>query len=206
MHGLGVVMQPLDRFKRILRKQTKLVHPVCFRYIYVLEEALSNMYMYMYTYVCMCTCSVRTSTCMPVQVHACHVRTSTCMPVHARTYMHAHTCTYIRSNLKQRADRLYSVKGIPQESIDPSLMSKSKLQSRNKEFEAQQKELALIEAQIYKYAEIFSVSYLIKDWFIDILCTTLYVAVYEIRGGHWPFSMYMQIELLIKFAFFSNLY
>ena len=47
MRGLGVVMQPLDqriRFKRILRKQTKLVHPVCFRYIYIPEEALSNMY------------------------------------------------------------------------------------------------------------------------------------------------------------------
>ena len=89
----------------------------------------------------------------------------TCMYVYMQCpykYMHARTCTYIHSNLKQRADRLYSVKGIPQESIDPSLMSKSKLQSRNKEFEAQQKELALIEAQIYKYAEIFSVSYLIK--------------------------------------------
>ena len=57
--------------------------------------------------------------------------------------------------LEERADRLFQTKGVPLESLDSSLFAKSKsAQSRDPK---KQKEIALLEAQIYRYTELLGV-------------------------------------------------
>ena len=61
------------------------------------------------------------------------------------------------STLEERADRLFQTKGVPLESLDSSLFAKSKsVQSRDPK---KQKEIALLEAQIYRYTELLGVCY-----------------------------------------------
>ncbi|XP_032828775.1 splicing factor 3A subunit 3 [Petromyzon marinus] len=58
--------------------------------------------------------------------------------------------------LEERAQRLFSTKGKSLESLDPSLFTKSKAKSSkgSKKDMERNKEIALLEAQIYEYAEI----------------------------------------------------
>jgi hypothetical protein len=59
------------------------------------------------------------------------------------------------STLEERAHRLFQSKGVPLESLDTSLFAKSKsAQSRDPK---KQKEIALLEAQIYRYTELLGV-------------------------------------------------
>lgn len=61
------------------------------------------------------------------------------------------------STLEERAHRLFHTKGVPLESLDSSLFAKSKsAQSRDPK---KQKEIAFLEAQIYRYTELLGVCY-----------------------------------------------
>lgn len=60
--------------------------------------------------------------------------------------------------LEERAHRLFQTKGVPLESLDSSLFAKSKsAQSRDPK---KQKEIALLEAQVYRYTELLGVSWI----------------------------------------------
>lgn len=59
--------------------------------------------------------------------------------------------------MEERAKRLFSIKGIPPDRIDPSLFAKSK-KAQSGEFTEKQKEIAFLEAQVYLYVEMLSVS------------------------------------------------
>ena len=63
-------------------------------------------------------------------------------------------CYYYRT-LEERAKRLFLTKDVPLGALDPSMFAKSK--SSAQEAEAQ-KEVATLEAMIYKYAELLGVS------------------------------------------------
>jgi splicing factor 3A subunit 3 len=54
--------------------------------------------------------------------------------------------------LEERARRLFSTKGVPLESLDPALFARSK--NPQGKFQEKQKEIALIEAQVYRFAEM----------------------------------------------------
>ena len=60
------------------------------------------------------------------------------------------------STLEDRAQRLFNTKGVAIQQLDPSLFTKSK-NSRGKDPE-KQRETALIEAQVYRFAELLGVS------------------------------------------------
>ena len=67
---------------------------------------------------------------------------------------------YIVSNcstLEERAQRLFSTKGVPLENLDPTFFAKSK-NPRGKDPE-KQKDIAFLESQIYRYSELLGVSY-----------------------------------------------
>ena len=65
------------------------------------------------------------------------------------------TIYFYHSTLEERAHRLFQTKGVPLESLDSSLFAKSKsAQSRDPK---KQKEIALLEAQIYRYTELLGV-------------------------------------------------
>jgi splicing factor 3A subunit 3 len=55
--------------------------------------------------------------------------------------------------LEERAKRLYGIKGLSHDRIDPSLFAKTKKSTGN-EVTEQQKEIAFLEAQVYRYAEL----------------------------------------------------
>ncbi|CAI8044396.1 Splicing factor 3A subunit 3 [Geodia barretti] len=54
--------------------------------------------------------------------------------------------------LEERARRLFSTKGVPLESLDPALFARSK--NPQGKFQEKQKEIALIEAQVYRFTEM----------------------------------------------------
>ena len=61
--------------------------------------------------------------------------------------------------LEDRAKRLFSTKGKPVENLDPSLFSKAaRSSSTTAELNDYHKEVAFLEAQVYQYAEMLSVS------------------------------------------------
>ena len=66
-------------------------------------------------------------------------------------------CSLFVSTLEERAKRLYSTKGLSPDKIDPSLFAKAK-RSTGSDFTERQKEVAFLEAQIYRYVEILAVS------------------------------------------------
>ncbi len=60
------------------------------------------------------------------------------------------------STLEERAQRLFGTKGIPLRQLDPSLFTKSKGLGHHDD--KKQRDIAFIEAQVYKYAELLGVS------------------------------------------------
>eukprot|EP00112_Aurelia_sp_Birch-Aquarium-sp1_P016144 Seg3634.2 transcript_id=Seg3634.2/GoldUCD/mRNA.D3Y31 product="Splicing factor 3A subunit 3" protein_id=Seg3634.2/GoldUCD/D3Y31 len=56
--------------------------------------------------------------------------------------------------LEQRAQRLFSTKGKLLKELDPSLFTKSKGKGKNTDYAQKQKEIAMLEAQVYKFVEI----------------------------------------------------
>ena len=64
-------------------------------------------------------------------------------------------CLLPSRTLEQRAQRLFGTKGIPLENLDPALFAKSKA-AQSKEPE-RQREVALLEAQVYRYSELLGV-------------------------------------------------
>lgn len=54
--------------------------------------------------------------------------------------------------LEERARRLFATKGVPLEKLDPSLFAKSKLPQAGES--SKQRELAFLEAQVYRYTEM----------------------------------------------------
>ncbi len=65
-------------------------------------------------------------------------------------------CVCLCSTLEERAARLFRTKGIPLSQLDPSLFAKSKGMGNNDD--KKQRDIAFIEAQVYKYAELLGVS------------------------------------------------
>ena len=59
------------------------------------------------------------------------------------------------STLEERARRLFATKGVPLEKLDPSLFAKSKLPQAGES--SKQRELAFLEAQVYRYTEMLGV-------------------------------------------------
>lgn len=71
--------------------------------------------------------------------------------------MYANIYTFIRHRtLEDRAARLLKTKGVPLESLDSSLFAKSKNTSTTG-FNENHKQIAFLEAQIYKYADLLMV-------------------------------------------------
>ena len=65
-------------------------------------------------------------------------------------------CTIPFSTLEERAHRLFQTKGIPLSQLDPSLFAKSK--ASGVQDNKKQREIAFVEAQVYKYSELLGVS------------------------------------------------
>ena len=89
-----------------------------------------------------------------------------------------HVCVYyicMYSTLEERAKRLYSTKGLTPDKIDPSLFAKAK-KSTGSEFTERQKEIAFLEAQVYRYAEILAVSYIL--YYCSGITITVVVLLY----------------------------
>ena len=60
------------------------------------------------------------------------------------------------STLEERAHRLFMTKGVVLESLDPSQFAKSR--NPHKRDTERQVEVGLLEAQVYRYAELLGVS------------------------------------------------
>ena len=56
--------------------------------------------------------------------------------------------------LEERAQRLFSTKGVPLERLDPALKARTK---QGKELDEKHEEIALLEAQVYAYIELLGV-------------------------------------------------
>lgn len=66
-------------------------------------------------------------------------------------------CVIFSRTLEERAQRLFSTKGL--KSLDPSLLAKSKPGKASKEKEQmRQKDIAGLESQVYKYVASFEYS------------------------------------------------
>ena len=63
---------------------------------------------------------------------------------------------YCCSTLEERAHRLFMTKGVVLESLDPSQFAKSR--NPHKRDTERQVEVGLLEAQVYRYAELLGVS------------------------------------------------
>ena len=66
---------------------------------------------------------------------------------------------FIRT-LEERAKRLFMTKGVPLGALDASLFAKSKSSLQEME---QQKEIASLEALLYKYSELLGVSQYLRE-------------------------------------------
>ena len=73
-----------------------------------------------------------------------------CISVHC--WYTVHCC----STLEERAHRLFMTKGVVLESLDPSQFAKSR--NPHKRDTERQVEVGLLEAQVYRYAELLGVS------------------------------------------------
>lgn len=65
------------------------------------------------------------------------------------------SCVLLSRTLEDRAKRLFMTKGVPLGALDASLFAKSKSSVQEAE---KQKEIAQLEALIYKYSELLGVS------------------------------------------------
>ena len=63
------------------------------------------------------------------------------------------TCHLTRT-LEERAQRLFSTKGMSLDQMDPALKAKTK---QGKELDEKQEEIALLEAKVYAYIELLGV-------------------------------------------------
>lgn len=65
------------------------------------------------------------------------------------------TCLFSGSTLEQRAKRLFLTKNVPLAALDSSLFAKTKTSAQEAEA---QREIAAMEALVYKYSELLGVS------------------------------------------------
>lgn len=75
--------------------------------------------------------------------------------------------------LEDRAKRLFSTKGVPIESLDPSLFAKTR-STVSSELNETHKQTAFLEAQVYKYADLLAVSatIVIREHGCTFTCST----------------------------------